>query len=113
MRVVFVRLFVLPAAWFFRATGVSRVVAGLLVAGGPVVVSRGELLAVLLGRVRGAVLVVPWLLPAAVPVVSPFLYVVIRNREGVHGVLDGFLVLLRSVSQGVPARAIGDAGVPV
>ena len=56
---------------------------------------------------------VPWLLPVTVPVVSPFLNVVIGNREEIHGVLDKFLVLFRSVSQEVPARAIDDANVPV
>ena len=71
------------------------------------------LLAFLLERIRDEVLVIPWLLPVTVPVGSPFLYVVMRNREEIHGVLDKFLVLLRSVSQEVPARAIDDAGVPV
>ena len=71
------------------------------------------LLAFLLERIRDAVLVIPWLLPVAVPVGSPFLYVVIRNREEIHGVLDKFLVLFCSVSQVVPARAIDDAGVSV
>ena len=42
-----------------------------------------------------------------------FLCVVVRNREEIHGVLDKFLVLLRSVSQEVPARAVDDADVPV
>ena len=69
------------------------------------------LLAFLLERVRDEVLVIPWLLPITVPVGSPFLYVAIRNREEIHGVLDKFLVLLRPVSQEVPARAIDDANV--
>ena len=71
------------------------------------------LLAFLLERVRDVVLVIPWLLPVTVPVGSPFLDVVIGNREEVHGVLDKSLVLLRSVSQEVPARAVDDADVPV
>ena len=62
------------------------------------------LLAFLLERIRDEVLVIPWLLPVTVPVGSSFLYVVIRNREEIHGVLDEFLVLLCSVSQEVPAR---------
>ena len=45
--------------------------------------------------------------------VSPFLDVVIGNREEIEGVLDKFLVLLRSVLQEVPARAIDYADVPV
>ena len=71
------------------------------------------LLAFLLERLRDEVLVIPWLLPVTVPVGSPFLYVVIRNREEIHGVLDELLVLLCSVPQEVPARAIDDADVPV
>ena len=71
------------------------------------------LLAFLLERVRDEVLVIPWLLPIPVPVGSPFLYVVIRNREEIHGVRDKIIVLLCSVSQEVPARAIDDADVPV
>ena len=71
------------------------------------------LLAFLLERVRDEVLVIPWLLPMTVPVGSPFLQKVIRNREEIHGVLDKFLVLLRSVAQEVPARAVDDADVPV
>ena len=80
----------------------------------PVVDTQEELLlAFLLERIRDEVLVIPWLLPVTVPVESPFLYVVIRNRDEIHSVLDKFLVLLRSVSQEVPARAIDDADVPV
>ena len=70
-------------------------------------------LAFLLDRIRDEVLVIPWLLPVTVPVRSPSLYVVVRNREEIHGVLDKFLVLLRSVLQEVPARATDDADVPV
>ena len=71
------------------------------------------LLAFLLERVRDVVLVIPWLLPVTVPVGSPFLCVVITNREEIHGVLDKFLVLLSSFSQEVTARAVDDASVPV
>ena len=71
------------------------------------------LLACLLERIRDVILVIPWLLSVTVPVESPFLYVVVGNREEIHGVLDKFLVLLRSVSQEVPARAIDDADVPI
>ena len=70
------------------------------------------LLAFLVERIRDEVLVIPWLLPVPVPVGSPFLDVVVGNREEVHGVLDKSLVLLRSVSQEVPARAVDDADVP-
>ena len=71
------------------------------------------LLSFLLERVCDEVLVIPWLLPITVPVGSSFLSFVIRNREEIHGVLDKFSVLLRSVAQEVSARAIDDAHVPV
>ena len=71
------------------------------------------LLAFLLERVRDVVLVISWLLPVTMPVGSPFLYIVVGNREEIHSVLDKFLVLLCSVSQEVPACAIDDADVPV
>ena len=70
-------------------------------------------LAFLLERVRDEVLVIPPLLPVAVPVGSPFLHVVIGNRKEVKSVLDEFLVLLRIISQEVTARAVDDADVPV
>ena len=56
---------------------------------------------------------VPWLLPVTVPVGSPFLDVVIGNREKIESVLDEFLVLFRSILQEVPARAVDNADVPV
>ena len=56
---------------------------------------------------------VPWLLPVTVPVGSPFLFLVVRNRKEIHRVLDEFLILLCSFSQEVPARAVDDADVPV
>ena len=114
MRVVFVRQFVHLTTYFFSTTDVKHVLAELLVSDEPVVDTQVELLLVfLLERVRDEVLVIPWLLPITVPVRSPFLHVVIRNREEIHSVLDKFLVLLCSVSQEVPARAIDDADVPV
>ena len=114
MRVVFVRQFVHLATHFLNATGVKHVFAELLVSYELVVDTQVELLfELLLERIGDVVLAVPWLLPVTVPVVSPFLYVVVRNREEIHGVLDKFLVLLCSVSQEVPARAVDDADVPV
>ena len=114
VRVVFVRQFVHLTTYFFSATDVKHVLAELLVSDEPVVDTQEELLlAFLLERIRDEVLVIPWLLPVTVPVGSPFLYVVIRNREEIHGVLDKFLVLLCSFSQEVPARAVDDADVPV
>ena len=112
VRIVFVRQFVHFATHFLSATGVKHVLAELLV---PVVDTQEFLLlAFLLERIRDVVLVIPWLLPVTVPMGSPFLYVVAGNREEIiHGVLDKFLVLVRSVSQELPARAIDDAYVPV
>ena len=71
------------------------------------------LLAFLLERIRDVVLVIPWLFPVTVPVGSPFLNVVVGNREEIESVLENFLVLFRSISQEVPARAADDADVPV
>ena len=69
--------------------------------------------ALLLELMGNVVFSVPWLLPVTVPVGSLFLYVVVRNREEIHCVLNEFLVLLCSFSQEVPARAVDDADVPV
>ena len=71
------------------------------------------LFALLLGRFGDVKFSVPWLLPVTVPVGSPFLYVVVRNRKEIHCVLNEFLVLLCSFSQEVPARAVDDAEVPL
>ena len=62
-----------------------------------------SLLAFLLERIRDEVLVIPQLLPVTV----------IGNREEIESVLDEFLVLLRSILQEVPARAVDNADVPV
>ena len=106
--------FVHLTTYFFITANVKHILAELLVSDEPVVDTQVELfLAFLLERVRDVVLVIPWLLPITVPVGSPFLDVMIGNREEIHGVLDKFLVLLRSVAQEVSARAIDDAGVPV
>ena len=114
MRVVFVRQFVHLTTYFFIAANVKHIIAELFIADEPVVNTQEiSLLAFLLERIRDEVLVIPWLLPVTVPVESPFLHVVIGNREEIHGVLDKFLVLLRSVLQEVPARAVDDADVPV
>ena len=114
VRVVFVRQFVHLTTYFFIAANVKHVLAELLIADEQVVNTQEMfLLAFLLGRVRDEVLVIPWLLPVTVPVRSPFLDVVIGNREEIHGVLDKFFVFLRSVLQEVPARAVDDADVPV
>ena len=114
MRVVFVHQFVHFTTHFLSATVVKHILAELLVSDEPVVDTQVELLlAFLLERIRDEILVVPWLLPVTVPVESPFLYVVIGNRDEIHGVLGKFFVLLCSVAQEVSARAIDDAHVPV
>ena len=114
VRVVFVRQFIHFTTYFFIAADVKHILAELLITDEPVVNTQEiSLLAFLLERIRDEVLVIPWFLSVTVPVGSPFLYVVIGNREEIHGVLDKFLVLLRSVSQEVPARAIDDPDVPV
>ena len=111
---VFVRQFVHLTTYFFIAADVKHTLAELLVSDEPVVDTQEELLlAFLLERIRDEVLVIPWLLPITVPVGSPFLEIVIRNREEIHGVLDKFSVLLLSVAQEVSARAIKDTNVPV
>ena len=56
--------------------------------------TQEELLAFLLERILAEVLVIHGLLPMTVPVGWPFLYVLIRNRAEIHGVLENFLVLL-------------------
>ena len=93
VRVVFVRQFVHLTTYFIIAANVNHVLAELLITDEPVVI--------------------PGLLPVTVPVGSPFLDVVIGNRDEIESVLDEFLVLLRSISQEVPARAVDDADVPV
>ena len=54
----------------------------------------------------------PGFLPYRCPWGRPFFYDVVRNGKEVHRVLDKFLVLLRSVSQEVSARALDNANVP-
>ena len=114
VRVVFVRQFVHLTTCFFIAANGNHVLAELLITDEPVVNTQEELLlAFLLERVRGDVLVIPWLLPVTVPVGSSLLDVVIGNREEIESVLDKFLVLLRFILQEVPARAVDFADVPV
>ena len=114
MRVVFVREVVHLATNFFSSTGVKHVLAELFVSHESIVDTQEVLLfALLLERIGDVVFSVPWLLPVTVPVESPFLFVVVRNRKEIHCVLNEFLVLLCSFSQEVPARAVDDADVPV
>ena len=114
VRVVFVRLFVHLTTYFFAAAQVDHVFAESLIADEPVVNTQEMfLLAFLLERIRDEVLVIPLLLPVAVPVGSPFLDVIIGNRKEVKSVLDESLVLFCSISQEVPACAVDDADVSI
>ena len=113
VRVVFVHQFVHLTTYFFIAANVNHVLAESLITDEPVVNTQEiSLLAFLLERVRGEVLVIPFLLPVTVPVGSPFLDEIIGNRKEVKSVLDESLVLFRSISKEVPARAVNNADVP-
>ena len=100
MRVIFDRQFVHLTTYFFTATQFNHVLAESLITDEPVVNTQEiSLLAFLLERIRDEVLVTPFFLPVAVPVGSPFPYVVAGNRKEINSVLDEFLVLIRSISQ--------------
>ena len=80
MRVIFVRQFVHLTTYFFSATDVKHILAELLITDEPVVNTQEiSLLAFLLERIRDEVLVIPFFLPVAVPVGSPFPYIVAGN----------------------------------
>ena len=114
MGVVFVRKVIHLATHFFGSTVVNHVLAELFVSYESVAdIQEVLLFALLLDRIGDVVLSVPWLLPVTVPLGSPFLYLVVRNRKEIHCVLDEFLIILCSFSQEVPARAVDDADVPV
>ena len=114
MGMIFVRKVIHLATNVFGSTVVKHVLAELFVSYKSVVDTQEVLLFALLLELMGdEVFFVSWLLPVTVPVRSPFLYVVIRNREEIHGVLYKFLVLLCSLSQEVTARAVDDADVSV
>ena len=98
----------------FGSTNFNHIPAEFLIAYKSIVDTLVILLFALLLELMGdVVFFVSWLLPVTVPVRSPFLYAVVRNREEVHRVLDEFLILLCSCSQEVPACAVDDADVPV
>ena len=114
VRVIFARQFVHFTTDFFTATQFNHVLVESFITDEPVVNTQEiSLLAFLLERNRDEVLVIPLLLPVAVPVGSPFLDVVIGNRKEVKSVLDESLVLFLSILQEVPACAVDDADVPV
>ena len=62
---------------------------------------------------RVVLLFTTFFLPVPVTVWPAFPDVKVRDREEIQHGLDVLLVLLRSVSQEVPARAVDDANVPI
>ena len=114
VRVILVRQFVHLTTYLFTATQFNHVLAESFITDEQVVNTQEiSLLAFLLERIRDEVLVIPFLLPVAVAVGSPFLDVKIGNRKEVKSVLEVSLVLFRSISQEEPACAVDDADVPV
>ena len=114
MGMIFVRKIIHLATKIFGSTNFNHIFAEFFISYKSVVDTQEVLLLALLLELMGdVVFLVSWLLPVTVPVRSPFLYKVVRNREEVHRVLDEFLILLCSFSQEVPARAVDDADVPV
>ena len=113
VRVIFVRQLVHLTTYFCTATQFNHVLAESLITDEPVVNTQQiSLLAFLLERIRDEVLVISFFLPVAVPVGSPFRYIVAWNRKEIS-VLNECLVLIRYISQEVPARAVDNADVPV
>ena len=112
--VIFVRQFVHLTTYFFTATQFNHALAESLITDEPVVNTQEiSSLAFLLERIRDEVFVIPFLFPVAVAVGSPFLDVIIGNRKEVKSVLEESLVLFRSISQEVPARAVDVIGCRV
>ena len=114
MGMIFVRKIIHLATKIFGSTNFNHIPAELVIAYKSIVDTLEVLLFAFLLELMGDVVIsVSWLLPVTVPVRSPFLYIAVRNRKGVHRVLDEFLILHCSFSQEVPARAVDDADVPV
>ena len=111
---IFVRKIIHLATKIFGSTNFNHSTAELFISYKSVMDTLEELLfAFLLELVGDVVFLVSWLLSITLPVRSPFLYRVVRNRKKVHRVLDECLVLHSSFSQEVPACAADDANVPV
>ena len=111
MGMIFVRKIIHLATKIFYSTNFNHSTAEFFISYESIMDALEELLALLLQLVGNVVFLVSWLLPVTVPVRSPFLYIVVRNGQEVHRVLDEFLILLSSFSQEVPARALDDANV--
>ena len=111
---IFVRMIIHVSTKIFGSTNFNHTPAELFISYKSVMdILEVPLLALLLELVGDVVFPVSQLLTVSVSVRSSFLCVVVRNGKEVHRVLDEFIVLLRSVSQEVPARAVDDADVPV
>ena len=111
---IFVHKIIHLATNIFSSTHLNHIPAEFVISYESIVDALVVLLFALLLELMGdVVFLVSWLLSVTVPMGSPFLYIVVRNRKEVHRVLDEFLILLCSFSQEVPARAIDDAHVPV
>ena len=112
--VILVRQFVHLTNHFFSATQFQHGLSESCITDEPIVyVQEFSFLAFLLELIRNEVLVISFFLPVAVAVGSPFLDVVVGNRQEVKSELEVLLVLFRSISQEVLARAVNDADVPV
>ena len=111
--VILVRQFVHLTTYFFSATQFNHAFSESFITDEPVVNTQEiSLLAFLLERIRDVVLVVPWLLPVTVPVMSPFLLCSnweskTRSRVNLRYLLFSF------VPSRKPARAVDNADVPV
>ena len=113
MGMIFFRKIIHLATKIFGSTNFNHILAEFVISYKSIVDTLEVLLFALLLELTGdVVFFVSWLLPV-VPVMSPFLYIVVRNRKEVHRVLDEFLILLCSFSQEVPARAVDDADVAI
>ena len=114
MGMILVRKIIHLATKIFSSTNFNHIPAEFVISYKSIVDTLVVLLFALLLELMGDVVFsVSWLLPVTVPVRSPFLYIVLRNRKEVHRVLDEFIIILCSFSQEVPARAVDDANVPV
>ena len=114
VRVVFFRQFVHLTTYLFIATDVKHILSDLLIADDPVVDTQEVLLlAFLLERISRCSTRDPLASSRNGARGVALFYVVVGNREEIHGVLDKFLVLLCSVAQDVPARAVDDADVRI
>ena len=111
---IFVRKIIHLATKIFGSTNFNHIPAEFVISYKSIVDTLVVFLFALLLELMGdVVFFVSWLLPISVPVRSPFLFLIVRNRKEVYRVLDEFLILLCSFSQEMPARAVDDANVPV